>query len=105
MFYDERNRSGDVYQVLRYTQRKLTNSNVQISSTEIDANNDDVEDLANFLNACNLPKDESKLKEKLQSTIQLRTLLLSQNVDTYPKQFEFYLVDPKLVRLLYCLSN
>lgn len=91
-------RSGDLYQVLAYRQRKYAHfDKVPISFDEIDVNEDDVDKLIRFLGCCKLPGDEKKLKEKLEETIDLRKMLIAQQDDTYPKIFEFYLVDPQMV--------
>lgn len=88
-----------MFQVLKYRQRKFANcASFQVQSVNAGVVVDDIDELVQFLNACILPKDERKLKEKLQSTRDLRLVLLSQNDACYPKIFEFYLVDSKMVK-------
>lgn len=96
--YDEKNKSGDVFQVLKYRKRKYANrATFRVEPIDVDNLNEDIDELVASINACILPKDEEKLKMTLQNSVKLRSILLSQNDATYPKMFEFYLVDPKMV--------
>lgn len=99
--YNRDFRSGDLYQVLIYRQRKYAHcGSVPIPFNEIDVDQDEVDKLVNFLGCCKLPADEKKLKQKLEQTIDLHKMLIAQQDDTYPKISEFYLVDPQMVRVL-----
>lgn len=100
MFYNVNTepKSGDVFQVLKYRQRKHANrASFHIQRANVGIDEISIENVVNFLKACILPRDESKLKQKLEETTKLRSLLLSQNDPGYPKIFDFYLVDPKMV--------
>lgn len=58
----------------------------------------DVSELADFLDGCCLPRDEKSLQSKLKDTVAIRRSIIAQNNNSYPKIFNFYLVDPKLVK-------
>lgn len=95
LLYNEK--SGDVFQVLRYRQRKLANRpSFHIQPVNV-GDQQNVEKLVQFLNGCILPKDKGKLEMKLRETVDMRMVLLSQNDTGYPKTFQFYLVDPTMV--------
>lgn len=89
--------SGDVFQVLRYRQRKFANRpSFHIQPVNV-GDQQNVEELVQFLNGCILPNDKVKLEQKLRETVDMRMALLFQNDVGYPKIFEFYLVDPTMV--------
>lgn len=81
-----------------YRQRKYAQcGSVPVSFEDCNIDQDEVEKLIEFLSGCKLPGDEEELKKKLENTIDIRKTLISQQDDTFPKMFEFYLVDPKMV--------
>lgn len=93
--YNEK--SGDVYQVLRYRQRKFGNrASFHIQPANV-GDPQNVEELVQFLNGCILPNDKGKLEAKLKETVDMRKALLSQNDAGYPKMFQFYLADLTIV--------
>lgn len=98
--YHKTSKSGDVYQALRYRQRKYSKAENHRESADSDVINDDVDELSSFFKNIQLPKDEQKLKKKLQESVDLRSVILSQHDDSYPEMFEFYLIDPNLVWLI-----
>lgn len=101
MFYNhnERSKSGDVFhRQKKYRQRKFANrTSFNIQSIDAGADSCDIDVLVHFFNACILPKDEQKLKDKLRSTRGIRSALLSQNNTDYHKIFQFYLVHSEMV--------
>lgn len=56
------------------------------------------DDLKKFLNQCVVSNDRKKLKEKLAESVVLRRRLLKENGDDWNAFFNFYFVDPTLVK-------
>lgn len=82
-----------------YRQRKRAGRpSFHVRPGTVDAERGTIDDLVDFLNSCQLPKDVKRLKAKLKESVKLRRALLSQNDQSYPKMFESYLVDPEMVK-------
>lgn len=84
-----------------YRQRKhAARPSFHVQPGTVDVEPGTIDDIVNFLNLCQLPKDAEQLKAKLKDTVELRRALLSQNDQSYPKMFDFYLIDPEMVRYI-----
>lgn len=71
----------------------------------VEVSEENIDELIQFFNNCRLPQDENKLKVKLQETTEARRKIHSQQIQSYPKICDFYLVDPKLVIIVITSNN
>lgn len=97
--YDAKSKKGALYNGILNRRRK-NNQTAEISICEtssIELNDQDKEDVKNFLKTCVLPRDKKALKAKLVEFKVYRNELITQSFDEYKEIWNFYFVCPDLV--------
>lgn len=103
--YNEDARSGLIFECMKYRIRKQSKQKKLVKAAQPRTETDfDLDDLVRFLESCVLPRDTTKLKEKLVETAESRRAVLAQDQSSFPKMFNFYRVDPELVNDLQIFS-
>lgn len=98
-------KSGKIFECLKYRQwkgRQIKNDTPENDITVADIENSvldaEEEELKDFLNGCNLPRDLKELEKKMAETVDLRKRMLRTSGNMVPKIFNFYWIDTQLVR-------
>lgn len=102
ILYNDKTKTGFVFESIKYKKRqrkqdkqkeapvvhRLENNNINIDETE---------ELIRFFDACILPRDTAKVKDKLSETVNLRRNILVPDHQYYRKILNMYRVEPNLV--------
>lgn len=73
-------------------------------SSQIEMDDQEKDNLKNFLRTCHLPKNKSLLQEKLIESKCYRRELIENAFDEYKELWNFYFVCPQLVSVLHSSS-
>lgn len=102
--YDRANRSGLLYEKVRYRHRKRhvkkTNSPTLVATID-ETDKQAIDDLISFFDSCVLSRDKNEILGRLQSSAHIRAVSNQNDREFFDKCFQLYRLDPQLVRLLF----
>lgn len=98
--YDRSNRSGLLYEKIRYKKRKreTKKSNIRMSTAMAVPNENEMEELIEFFDSCVLDRDKKTVLAKMQESAMARKKSYQSSREMFDKCFHLYQLDSDLVR-------
>lgn len=101
--YDRKNRTGMLYEKVRYKVRKNRTKQANVLAAEAELNilsEDDrgkINEVIKYFESCLLPRDKTNLLNKMKESSEIRQRSNETNREIFDKCFHLYRVHPDLV--------